>query len=462
MIYTVFVGTYVLISLVIGALAYRKVKTSEDFFIAGRNTGTFGLFTTVLATAMGGVFYGLISEVYLVGIAPAFWYILGLGGFGWLAGGLLWIKHFRRLGLRTVSEALGQFYDVRSQILCSVINIFASCLVTASQLLAGAAIVSAITGMPFQLAFFLAGTIILVCTTLGGMVAVIWADAFRAVFLYVSIVVASIISIYYVGGWDQFVSHPSVSTSDFNPLSLGILLPIGYIAANFLNGPSDQVGISRAYSARNEKSAQIAAVLGGSVFITSIGCAGALGLSSRIMFPGMDPMMAFPALVQQIFHPVLGAVMIVAAFSIVMSSADSTLQASSSLLTVDIYQRLINRNATDKQLLLCSRFMTLVAGGIALFIGSIYPHIVGLVIFAFGMRGAGLFLPIVLRFMKVYIHRDAAFWSALAGAVTEFVWLTIGQPFGLLVIPGLCVASIVLVIVNTIKKKDLQEASLSG
>lgn len=447
-----FIGIYLVVLAVIGYFAGLKVKNSEDFLVAGRGFTLFPLTCTNLATMLGGgSIIGLAGAAYSGGFSNPFWYIVGLGIFGWWASGLLWARPFRNLGLRTVPEALNLWYGPEVRTVCAIINVLATSLVTASQFLSGASIVNAITGISFDLSYYLTAAVIIMYTVAGGLVAVVWTDVFQTVVLVIGLVIAAFGVLGSTGGWHQLIRLPVVKPSDLRLMSIGPMAILGYIFSNFFNSPTDQVGIVRMYSARDASTARWAAIIGGAIYLGVIPLAGIVGLAARNAYPGIVPSTAFPRLVMGTFPPVIGAVIVVAALGVVMSTADSTLQAASSCLTVDIYKGLIRKEATDSDVLRVSRWLVVGVGVFAVLAGKYYPSILGLIVFAFGMRGAGFFLPIALRFLNVPITKAAAFWSSIIGCGTAIVWLLAGKPWGIdPVVPGFVLAAVCMAVIQLV------------
>ena len=88
------------------------------------------------------------------------------------------------------------------------------------------------------------------------------------------------------------------------------------------------------------------------------------------------------------------------------------------------------------------------------------PYIIPLVVFAFGMRGAGFFLPIALKILGIKITSNSAFWSSVGGGISAIVWLILGQPWGIHpVIPGVSIAAVVLILVESLSRIKKQQAT---
>ena len=165
-------------------------------------------------------------------------------------------------------------------------------------------------------------------------------------------------------------------------------------------------------------------------------------------FFGMDPSIAitdqdnfetiFLDMGRILFHPLIAGLILTAVLAAIMSTISSQLLVVSSALIEDIYNGLINKNASDQSLKNLSRIAVLVVAVLAALI-ALNPDsgILGLVEFAWAGFGAS-FGPVIL---------GALFWRRLnaagaaaglvTGAIVAFIWGglpqfgVIDKPFGL-------------------------------
>ena len=192
-------------------------------------------------------------------------------------------------------------------------------------------------------------------------------------------------------------------------------------------------------------------------------------------FFGMDPSIAitdqenfetiFLDMGRILFHPLLAGLILTAVLAAIMSTISSQLLVVSSALIEDIYNGLINKNASDQSLKNLSRIAVLVVALLAALIAlSPDSGILGLVEFAWAGFGAS-FGPVIL---------GALFWRRLnaagaaaglvTGAIVAFLWGglpqfgVIDKPFDLYeMIPGVILNVIVMVAVTLMTKAPSKE-----
>jgi sodium/proline symporter len=162
--------------------------------------------------------------------------------------------------------------------------------------------------------------------------------------------------------------------------------------------------------------------LTGAVIVGLIGTAVVPGLS------GGNEEKVFILMIDGLFNPWLGGVLLAAILAAIMSTIDSQLLVSSSALTEDFYKHIIRKEASDKELIWVGRICVLIIALIALFL-ALNPNstVLGLVSYAWGGFGAA-FGPAVLMAL---FSRKTGWQSILGGIVVGTVVLVIWKNLGL-------------------------------
>ena len=117
----VFFGSLVAV-LAIGLWASRREETSEDFFLAGRNTAWWGVAGSIFGSNVSANhMVGMMGIGFSVGFAQAHFELGAIVGLMLLCYGFLPV--FRRLKVYTLSHYLGARYDERSRLAYSLIMV---------------------------------------------------------------------------------------------------------------------------------------------------------------------------------------------------------------------------------------------------------------------------------------------------------------------------------------------------
>ena len=121
--------------------------------------------------------------------------------------------------------------------------------------------------------------------------------------------------------------------------------------------------IQRFYIVKDEKAAQKVGYLTAALFLIFPIVFMLPPIVSQALMPGLpDKEMAYVAISSRLLPPGLMGVMIASMFAATMSSLNSEYNVIASVLSKDVYQRLINKKATDRQMLLVAKLSTILIG----------------------------------------------------------------------------------------------------
>jgi sodium/proline symporter len=153
-----------------------------------------------------------------------------------------------------------------------------------------------------------------------------------------------------------------------------------------------------------------------------------IGLMGIILIPNIaDPEMVVLEMAYKLLPSVIAAIVLVGIMSAIMSTADAQLMLMGTMLGRDIYQRYINKNATDKQLMMASRVCVLAVGVISICIALIQPPgVFSLVIFSFSALGSAFLPSYVCAVWWKRANTTGCIASMIAGCLTAVIWSAAG------------------------------------
>jgi Na+/proline symporter len=218
------------IGLVLGIGRYwsKRVHSTEDFHLCGRQLGRLPASLSLAATEFSGS--GLIGGaglVYAIGLSGIFWNYAAIPAYILL--GFLVAPRLRRLQLTTIPEYIGMKFGVSTQRLTAVLEIVEAVAFVAVQILVSALLLSALFGLSVPQASLLVTAAFAIYTMMGGLWAVVWTDALQYVILMVGIIVAVILAMNAVGGLDGLQS--SLPQEHFSFTQLGLWTPLASTAS---------------------------------------------------------------------------------------------------------------------------------------------------------------------------------------------------------------------------------------
>jgi len=400
------VVVYFAVVLGIGYYGYKTTKTEEDFLVAGRNVGPLVGGATLSATQMSaGTLVGTFGIHYLLGFGFV-WIWPGLWA-GWIVSLVLVAPQMRRFGRVTVPDFVAERYgdDGRdgdySRAIGAVLIVLAYTVYLSAQFTAGGLVFQTILGVAPEIGMFVMVMTAVLYTSIGGMRASILTDFVQAVVMVAAVLVAIPLSLHFIGGIGMINSI----FQSFNPSFVGQALStadiVGFMAAFGFSIAAAPYEITRIYSMKDEKTVRQAigitlifqAIIGTSVAV--------LGVSMRVLFPNLStPDLASVVMSLNVLGPILGALLIAAVFSAILSTVDSIMIVSGAGLAHDIYGKLINTEATERQKLWANR-IAVFALGVLPFLLALNSGLLGglvqlIVILQASMMGGMFFMPLVL------------------------------------------------------------------
>jgi SSS family solute:Na+ symporter len=352
-----------------------------DYFLAGKNSGWLVIGASLFASNIGSEIILGVSGAGARGSMP-------MANFEIIASlvlillGWVFVPFYLRSGVYTMPEFLEKRYSKACRSYLSVISILAYVITKISLIIFAGALVFETIGIPFW-----TGAIVTVIATgfytvLGGLKAVIYTDMVQAFILLLGTIAVTVFGLYALGGWDQMIDVITVaSTQEGNPPAkdfFNLWRPMAdteYPWTGMLFGApilgvwywcTDQYIVQRTLSAKDVGNARKGALFAGylkllPVFIFFIPgvIAYALLQEGTIEFSMENADQALPAMITEFLPTGLKGLAIAGLLAALMSSLSSAFNSSSTLLTIDFYQK-YKPKATQKDLVRFGRLATVV------------------------------------------------------------------------------------------------------
>jgi len=456
---------YLILILFLGIKAYRRTHSLDDYILGGRKLGAVVTALSVGASDMSGwLLLGLPGAIYLSGLSEI-WIGIGLV----LGAYCNWLFVSKRLRIYSQhannSLTLPDYFENRFNDTTRVLRLVSAFVIllfftfyTASGLVGGAILFENSFGLQYSTALISGGLIIVGYTFIGGFLAVAWTDAVQAVLMFLALLVAPTVVILNSGGtgvvWQQMQAVNPQSTELFSNMTvIGfvslIAWGLGYfgqphILARFMAVENPQ----KLVAARRIAMVWMVLVLFGSV------ATGLAGIAYFADNPLENPETVFIALSQQLFNPWVAGIITAAILSAIMSTVDSQLLVSSSVISEDFYRVFVRPQASEKELLMVSRGAVVAIALLAMVIASDREsRVLDLVSYAWAGFGAAFGPVIVFSLFWRSMTAASAIAGMIMGAVTVVVWSNLsGGLFDLYeIVPGFALASVVIVIISTLK-----------
>jgi SSS family solute:Na+ symporter len=414
---------YMAFMLLVGYWSSKRVKNLADFLVAGRRLPFYLAVATLLATWFGaGSCMGASGTAYSKGlmgvISDPF-----AAGLSLILAGLFYVAFLRRLELLTVTDIFGRYYSRNSEIFASVLMVPVYIGWLGSQMVALGYILNALTGMDATLGIIIGAIIVLLYTFAGGMWAVTLTDFMQVTILVTGLFIMFPVVMGKVGGIGKLIKSTPNELWRIIPPKAGYNEWVSYIGQWTLMGLGCIVGqdlIQRSLASKNESVAKKSAVTAGICYVLIGTIPVLLGLAGKIIMPALnDPELIMPNLAMMYLPPFILMVFLGALISAIMSSADSSLLAATSLMTNNIIMRIFP-NVAERKVLPLARITTIILAvlsmGVALYIKRIYSLMVN----SWATLFVGIFVPVTAALYWKKANSLAAWVSMLAGTAT---WL---------------------------------------
>ncbi len=392
--------------ILIGFWAQRRVRSEQDFFLAGRQLGPWVAAISYSASAASAwTLLGMSGLAFTLGL-PSVWVACGavLGcAFSWfaIAPRVMRISASQPMLSATEFIALGTSGRTRLHLirLVSAIILFRFVVYVASQFQGAGNTFAATFAMSSAESIALGGIIILLYTLLGGFWAVSVTDTIQGLLMLLTAVLLPVAAVVHFGGPQAFyaaLAHNNDAvfiswTGNATGLTaLGMLLGSLAVGISSLGQPHLVARFMALRDARALRQGQVIATLWYSVVFFGMVL---VGLSGRLLVPDLGASeQVFFAVNDALFPSALGAVLLAAVLSAIMSTADSMLLVCGTTVAHDL-----GMNARHpRHALLISRIVIAIISLLAIAVAIYLPAtIFERVLFAWVAIGSALG-PIIL------------------------------------------------------------------
>ena len=409
----------------LGLWTSRLVRSSSDFFVAGRSLGPGLIFASMLAANIGsGATVGAAGLAYRDGLSAWWWsgsagiasFVLAL----WV-GPRLWTLA-REHGFYTTGDFLEYRYGSAVRGIIAVLVTFGCLWILAAQLMAGAAIISVITGAPRWVGSIVGGAIMTIYFAAGGLLGTAWVNSLQLVVMLAGFVVALPFALGSVGGAAAFSGAALPATFTDLTYSSGPGSGWAFLA---LTGPAFVISpglIQKSYGAKSARALRIGISLNAVALLLFAFVPVLLGMTGRVALPGIPSAdLVLPTVLTTLLPAWIGALALAAVFSTEVDTSDAILFMISTSASKDLYKRYLNPAATDAELLRVARLAAVAGGALGVLLSISLSTIVSAMTVFYSLLGVSLFVPVLGGLLSRRAGSAEALGAIAAGVVTLLV-----------------------------------------
>lgn len=407
---------YVLLQFAIGIYVSRRIRTEDDYLVGGRSLG-YGLATfTTFATWFGAeTCIGAAGAIYAFGLAGA-----SADPFGYgvclLFMALVFAVPLWRLRLTTVADLFRRRYDLAVERVVVLLMVPTSLLWGAAQIRAFGQVLAATSGMALSITVSIAALVVVLYTVFGGLLADAWTDLIQGTTLLIGL------SVLAVAAWRTLGpdAWAAIDPSRLRPFGGGEMstwaileewaIPVcGSVMAAEL--------VSRVLAARSARVAQRSVLMASGLYLLFGLIPAGIGLLGAVVLPGLaDPEQVLPLMAQRLLPTGLYVVFTGALISAIISTVDSALLVSSSLLSHNLVVPMLPR-VTEAQKVRMAR-TGVAALGVVAYVMALYAEgVYSLVEEASAFGSAGIFVVALFGLFTRFGGPASALAALLTGVM---------------------------------------------
>ncbi len=504
----ILIAMVIYMAIVIGiGLVYAKKanKSSENYYLGGRSLGPWVTAMSAEASDMSGwLLMGLPGVAYWCGLADAAWTAIGLA-VGTYINWLIVSKRLRRYSIRannsiTLPEFFSNRFREKNKVIMTLAALFilifftvyaSSCFVTCGKLFA------TLFGLDYKLMMILGAVFVLVYTILGGFLAESASDFMQAIVMVSALVIIVVMATVKAGGLSAVLENaksipgffeffgmasPAVNEAGEQIIEAG--KPVFGEAANygFLTVVSTMAWglgyfgmpqvLLRFMAIRKESELKTSRRIASVWVVISLAVAVFIGLIGRQLFPTTHLTSGsaeniFITMATTFFStgigPIFAGFIMAGILAATISSSDSYLLIAASAFAKNIFQGVVKKNASDKQVMTVTR-ITLLAIAIIGVIIALDENSVIFTIVSFAWAGFGATFGPIMLFSLFWkrTNRAGAIAGMVGGAAMVFFWKLVIRPLGgawniYELLPAFIFSAILIVVVSLLTKKPSKE-----
>jgi len=412
---------YFLLTIAIGVVAMKKSSSSDSFHGAG-----LGVLMCVAAGTgewLGGTSTTGVSEYgYSFGISGA-WYTIS-NGIGIMFLALLFAKLYRSLDTVTVPGIVEKFIGVKARVVASVMLTFVMVVVGTSQIIAAGTLGVSVLGLDYNAAVVILGIGFIIYTLAGGMNAVASTNVMHLVAMYGGTILALTLVGRDINGL-QGLQTALPANPYFGWFSIGMPKVSSWIIASILGACTAQAGIQPILAAKDVNVAKKSAIITALVVAPFGILTALLGMAAKVKFPDLaNAKLALPTLMMNL-PPVAGGIVLASIMAAILSTISPIILAAGTMITKDIYQRVMKPSASDKEVLFMSRMMTGIAGVLCIALSIVMygsARILDMVYFGYTIRGS-MFVVLLLAIYWKKTSEKGAIYSMIFTGLIGIFWV---------------------------------------
>ena len=414
--------SYLTLTFLLGILFTKKhTHTTDDYVLAGRRVTLPAFVATLVATWYGGILgvgefsyrYGLVNWV-----TQGLFYYIFAGVFA-----LFLAKRIRKMAVLTIPDRLEQLYGKPAALVGALFTYLM--ILPAPYVLIVGILLQVMFNWSLFVSLIVGAGVSTLYVLVGGFRAVVRTDILQFVLMFLGFLVLIPVAFVKLGGLSYLQSNlPEGHLTLTGELGAGDIFVWGFFALWTLVDPGFY---QRCLAAKDAATAQkgLFISIGFWILFDALTCTA--GLYARAALPGIDPLMAYPLLAEELLPPLLKGLFFTGMLATVMSTLDSFTFLSALTIANDFIARLRRQSTSGVSIKNLTRLALLITAAGAVGTAWISKSVIGIWYTVGTIAIPPLLLPVLSGFTQTWVLRPKpALWSMVLSAGISVSWLLWG------------------------------------
>ncbi len=414
------VGAISIIVLYFGFSVSKKMKgDSDEFLYAGRNVGlALSTATLIAAWVTGNTTMSAPEQGYTLGLIASIAYSLAGLSLAIFAPLSLRIKKIMPDGC-TSGDFIRVRYGKKVWITFLIMSVWYFLGFLMTQAMAGGILLQALSGLDYKVGMLFVMIVCTLYTLKGGLKAILSTDFLLSLVIMIVLLFTSVLAFSKFGVSEIYRGVMEIKPSLMNTIPAAGLM---YLGSNFLFACGEvfhsNIWWQRIY-ASSEKVAARSFIISGLIWTTVPIIAGSLAfiaVANNYIVPQVN--MVFPIVVSNLLGPIGAVLVLVVIYSALISTVSSVLTSSANLLVQDIYKNVINKDATDDEIVKYVKYVIVGLAILSIILVWTPKTSMYQLLLLTGPAVASLVWPITYGIFNREVNKTAVFIGCIGGMIS--------------------------------------------
>ncbi|MGY5271544.1 sodium:solute symporter family protein [Lactiplantibacillus plantarum] len=418
------VAIYILVT---AYLSYKWSGSSNSDFMQGSKGISYFVVAVMIFSNYNGIMavIGTPQRAFTSGIAAS-WSMFA-AAIGFFLYGCFFVKKLYNTGSFTISGAIRKKYGRSTQLLVSLIMIYAMLMLNLNTYISGASVLHEILNTNLPLSMLLIAIVSTIYFSIGGMKSVSKTTMVHTFMKYLGVIIILVVALMMTHGIHPIVAKlPKFYFSATG--KIGSATIIGWILTSIGAIFSTQTIAQAISSTKSAKDAQKASFWA-AILVIPFGIAlGIIGVSAKYLFPTMNNLYALPVFLSHMntFWASLSSIGLLAGVFIGVSSCGLAIVA---LIVNDFY--VPHWDPKPQQQLKVTHIISIVVGLLPLIFMFYTPNILALSFFAKALRVSIAIVAVMAFYLPVFNSTKVANSALIITTILTSIWYILGNPLGI-------------------------------